>query len=174
VQPRDPLAQFEAYCFTRDQVKALHSDFEPKLVGATFARSACLEDLLETHKRASGIYFWVLRHDEREYRIYVGKTKSLSNRLLNYMSGFQPHSPNDYKLRVFAGLLAELEPTATLNLYFSQKDPKVDLTAADNDAIHLFDPLLNQLPPATVEAKRELQEAFEAYYRDAFVRRLSR
>lgn len=60
-----------------------------------------------------GIYFWVMRQGERVFRIYIGKTNSMSYRMQNYVGEFQPHSPNDYKLRIFRVFLAESTPGAT-------------------------------------------------------------
>ena len=42
-----------------------------------------------------------MRYRGAEYKIYIGKTKSFSYRILNYIGDFQAHSPNDYKLRIF-------------------------------------------------------------------------
>jgi hypothetical protein len=113
----------------------------------------------------------VLRHETKEYKLYIGQTNSLANRLLNYVSEFQAHSPNDYKLRIFAAFLAELAPQAVLDLYFAVKDVG-SLKKAEKDAIRKYDPLLNQLPPPNAEAKEKLKNAFEFYYRSAFERRL--
>ena len=149
----------------------MRSEFTPVLTNATLAKDEPLRRLLETHKNVSGIYFWVLRHEAKEYKLYIGKTKSLAKRLVDYVSKFQPHSPNDYKLRIFAAFLAELAPQAVLDLYFAVKDVG-SLKKAEKDAIRKYDPLLNQLPPPNAEAKEKLKNAFEFYYRSAFERRL--
>ncbi|WP_143104395.1 hypothetical protein [Nitrosospira multiformis] len=89
------------------------------------------------------------------------------------MSEFQAHSPNDYKLRVFATFLAELAPEAALDLYLSVTNVN-SLKDAERDAIKRYDPLLNKLPPPSAEAKDRLKSAFGLYYRSAFERRLGK
>lgn len=151
----------------------MRSEFKSLLPEATFTRNEPLTRLLETHRNVSGIYFWVLRDETKEYKLYIGQTNSLANRLLNYMSDFQAHSPNDYKLRIFAAFLAELAPEAALDLYFAETDVG-KLMAAEKDAIRRYDPLLNKLPPPSAEAKKKLKTAFEFYYRSAFELRLDK
>src|SRR5882762_2161660 len=167
----NPLARFDRFRFAEGDANAMRSEFSLLLTKATFIKDEALTRLLETHKKASGIYFWVLRHETNKYKLYIGQTNSLSNRLLNYVSEFQAHSPNDYKLRIFAAFLAELAPQAVLDLYFAVKDVG-SLKKAEKDAIRKYDPLLNQLPPPNAEAKEKLKNAFEFYYRSAFERRL--
>jgi hypothetical protein len=74
-------------------------------------------------------------------------------------------------MRVFAGFLSEIAPEAALDLYFSATD--VDcLKDAERHAIRKYDPLLNQLPPPSDEAKSRLKSAFDLYYRSSFELRL--
>jgi len=91
----------------------MRSEFKPVLANATLTRDESLTRLLETHKKVPGIYLWVLRHETKEYKLYIGQTNSLANRLLNYVNEFQAHLPNDYKLRIFAAFLAEHAPQRT-------------------------------------------------------------
>jgi hypothetical protein len=169
----NPLARFDRFRFAEGDADAMRSEFIPLLTKATFIKDEPLTRLLETHKKASGIYFWVLRHETNEYKLYIGQTNSLSNRLLNYVSEFQAHSPNDYKLRIFAAFLAEFAPEAALDLYFAVTDIG-RLRDAEKDAIRRYDPLLNRLPPPSAEAKEKLKSAFEFYYRSAFELRLNK
>ena len=167
----NPLARFDGFLLVGDEAGEMRSEFKPVLANATSTRDESLTRLLETHKKVPGIYLWVLRNETKEYKLYIGQTNSLANRLLNYVSEFQAHSPNDYKLRIFAAFLAELAPQAVLDLYFAVKDVG-SLKKAEKDAIRKYDPLLNQLPPPNAEAKEKLKNAFEFYYRSAFERRL--
>ena len=169
----NPLARFDRFLLTKDDADTMRSEFSPVLTSATLTRDEPLRRLLETHKKVSGIYLWVLRHEAKEYKIYIGKTNSLANRLVNYVSEFQPHSTNDYKLRVFSAFLAELAPEAALDLYFSVTGVG-NLEEAEKNAIRRYDPLLNQLPPPSAEAKERLKGAFEFYYRSAFELRLGK
>jgi hypothetical protein len=165
------LARFDRFVFDEGGADAMRSEFKPVLPRATFTKDQPLLRLLDTHRNVSGIYFWVLRYDTKEYRLYIGQTNSLANRLLNYVSEFQAHSPNDYKLRIFAAFLAELAPNAELDLYFVETEVG-KLREAEKDAIRRYDPLLNKLPPPSAEAKEKLRSAFEFYYRSAFELRL--
>lgn len=167
----NPLARFDRFLFAGGDADAMRSEFKAVLTNAALARDESLTRLLDTHKKVSGIYFWVLRHETSEYKLYIGQTNSLANRLLNYVSEFQAHSPNDYKLRIFAAFLAELAPEAALDLYFAVKDVG-SLRKAEKSAIRRYDPLLNQLPPPNADAREKLKNAFEFYYRSAFELRL--
>ena len=167
------LARFDRFLFVNGGADAMRTEFSPVLIGATLTKDEPLRRLLETHKRASGIYFWVLRHEAKEYKIYIGQTNSLANRLVNYVSEFQAHSTNDYKMRVFTAFLAEFSPDVALDLYFSVTDVG-SLKEAAKLAIRKYDPLLNQLPPPSAEAKERLRNAFEFYYRSSFELRLGK
>jgi len=121
-----------------------------------------------------------MRYEQAGYKIYIGQTNSLQNRILNYISEFQPHAPNDYKLRVFEAFMIELLPGATLDLNFrevdcrglEEREAKARLTAVEGEAIQKFDPLLNNLKRPTEEAREELKKAFGLYYRSAFESKL--
>lgn len=170
----NPLAQFERFILAGDSAAEMRTEFQPVLRNAAFSKdNDSLARVLASHRKMSGIYFWVLRHGTDEYKLYIGQTKSLANRLLNYVSEFQAHSPNDYKLRIFAAFLTELAPRAVLDLYFAVKEVG-DLKDAERIAIRQYRPLLNELPPPSIEAKQRLREAFEFYYRSAFQGRLDR
>jgi hypothetical protein len=122
-----------------------------------------------------GIYFWVMRYGDADdlFSIYVGKTKSLANRVKNYLSEFQPHSPNDFKLRIFQSYLSKAVPFASLDLLFAPC-PENELTLAEKEFIRKYKPLLNIQRGATDEARLGLQLAFEQFYHSAFENLLQR
>lgn len=165
------LSGFDPFLFAANEADAMRSEFRPLLSKATFTRDEPLVRLLETYKKVAGVYFWVLRHGTKEYKVYIGQTNSLANRLVNYVSEFQAHSPNDYKLRIFAEYLAELAPAAELDLYFAQTEV-AKLKDAEKNAIQKYEPLLNKLPPPSAEAREKLKSAFDFYYRSSFQQRL--
>lgn len=155
------------------QLASLRRQFDLLLPQADLSQPMQFERIIEHYKGASGIYFWVLRSNDADelFSIYIGKTRSLANRAQNYLSGFQPHSPNDFKLRIFQAFVSEAAPGAALDLLFSRRNVE-QLTASENDAIRLFNPILNKLQPATPDAKLNLQNVFAEYYRSAFERSL--
>ena len=120
-----------------------------------------------------GLYFFVLRIDAAWFKIYLGRTNALSRRMREYTSGFQPHSPNDFKLQAFQLYLAKALPNAKLDLLF-QRMPATDLKAAEAAAIALYRPLLNEPSRPTVEAHQALKEAFSLYVQSTFEQRLGR
>lgn len=144
--------------------------FKPIFNAATLRRDEEMDRVLLDYK-VPGVYFWLLKHENAYYRIYVGQTKSLSGRLRTYIGNFQSHAPNDFKLQVFVAFANELLPNATFDLYFFGTDG--DRQEAERKTIEKYSPLLNKLPQPTQEAKAELQEAFSLYYRGIFQRRLS-
>jgi hypothetical protein len=141
----------------------LRGGFEPVLTSASLRRDEHIEQALAKYKGVPGIYFWLMKYEGVSYKIYIGSTRSLSRRLLNYMSEFQAHSPNDYKPQVFLAFINELIPGATLDLYFRREAGS--LNDAETKAKHDYDPLLNDLPAPTSEAKEALKGAFSLYYR---------
>lgn len=160
------LTRFNRFLLTEADANAVRCEFTQVLTcNSTLPKDDAVLQLLNTHNGVAGIYFWVLRQEKVEYKLYLGKTNSLAKRLLNYLSEFQAHSPNDYKLRIFGAYLAELAPAAVLDLYFATKDSG-SLSEAERTAIGRYKPLLiNHLPRPNINAKKQLREAFEAYYR---------
>lgn len=167
----DLLRGFERFLLADPQAEAMRAKFAPVLTGTDLAKSELVNDVIATYKNVPGLYFWVMRHGGAQYKIYIGKTKSFSYRVLNYVNDFQAHSPNDYKLRIFHAFLSELLPEAALDLYFAPTDPE-SLTSAETAAVLEYVPLLNKLPPPSAAAKEELRKAFSLYYRSAFEQRL--
>lgn len=153
------------------QADTLRSDFTLLLAETNLSRCSKVDRIIAEYKQVPAIYFWVMRHGSQLFRIYIGKTNSMSYRVQNYVSEFQPHSPNDYKLRIFRAFLSEVAPGTTLDLYFSPKN-LADLTQAENLAVTAFDPLLNRRQRPSVEARAVLRDAFSVYYRSAFERLL--
>ncbi|SRR6266498_4905791 len=167
----ESLPGLQLFQFSSAEAESLRAEYQLVLKGTDFTYSQQLKEVLSKYKGAQGIYFWVMTHESLAYKIYVGKTKSLADRVLNYISEFQPHSPNDYKLRIFQTFIVTLMPSATLDLYFASQDPP-NLTHAENQAISKFGPFLNQLAAPTAEAKNELKKAFTLYYQATFERKL--
>lgn len=167
----NPLARFAAFVLTRAEGEAVRAQFVQILSDSALSKTESVAHAIKSYKKAAGIYFWVLRHEQTEYKIYIGKTNSLSYRLLNYISEFQPHSPNDYKLRIFHAFIRELVPGAALDLYFAEADIAV-VTQAETAAIGKYNPLLNKLPSPTSDALDGLKKAFALYYQSVFEQRL--
>lgn len=163
---------FSEFEFSNAHAASLRSEFTLLLSETDLSRCGRVDHVIADYKQSSGIYFWVMRHAERSFRIYIGKTKSMSHRMQNYVSEFQPHSPNDYKLRIFRRFISDAAPDATLDLYFSAR-PSHDLTEAENLAITTYDPLLNRRLRPSDKARQNLQSAFSAYYCSAFGQLLS-
>jgi hypothetical protein len=160
---------FSQFMMSEAQISALKKDFVLAVPEVNLSRPEQVERIITHRKKVPGIYFWVMRHGENDdlFRIYLGKTNSLSYRVQNYVSGFQPHAPNDFKLRIFQSFLSELAPSAALDLLFSEKSVE-QLTQAEAEAIKFYDPLLNRRQPATADARLALQNAFSLFYRSAF------
>jgi hypothetical protein len=167
----NPLAPFGPFLLSSSEAEAMRAEFAPVLTGTALKKTEQVKHVIATRKKVAGIYFWILRHESTEYKIYLGKTNSLSYRLLNYICEFQPHSPNDFKLRIFHAFLVDLVPDAALDLYFATVKIEA-LTHSENAAISKYNPLLNNLPSPSPEAKEGLKRAFAAYYRSSFEQRL--
>lgn len=162
------LSKFE---ISRAQADSLRNDFTLLMPETDLSRCSRVDRIIAEYKQVPGIYFWVMRRGERQYRIYIGRTNSMSYRMQNYVSEFQPHSPNDYKLRIFRTFLTESVPDAMLDLYFSPQN-LAELTQAENLAVATYDPLLNRRQQPSAETRAILRDAFSVYYRSAFERLL--
>jgi hypothetical protein len=161
---------FAQFRMSEGQYASFKGDFPKVFLQVDLAQpdSEPIKRIIANYK-VPGIYFWVMRHGEAAdlYPIYIGKAKSLSYRVQNYVSKFQPHSPNDYKLLIFQEFLAEVAPAAALDLLFAPKSAD-QLTQAENEAIRVYTPLLNKRLPASPDARLGLQGAFKEFYRSAF------
>jgi hypothetical protein len=161
---------FAQFKMSEEQGSRFREDFPKVFPQVDLSRpdSATIQRIISNYNEP-GIYFWVMRHGEEAdlYPLYIGKAKSLSYRVKNYVSKFQPHSPNDYKLLIFHEYLKEAAPDAALDLLFAPTTAD-QLTRAEGEAIRLYTPLLNRRLPASAEARLGLQAAFKAFYRSAF------
>lgn len=162
---------FDAFELSQPQADVLVNEYRLLVEGTRVAQCASMIELSCRRDRESGIYVWIMTDAGRNYRIYVGKTVSIALRAANYIGDFQPHSPNDYKLRIFAEFMQDILPQATLDLWFKAV-PSADLTRCEKEAIRTFSPLLNgRLKPSNA-ARVTLERAFSDYYRSGFARAL--
>lgn len=155
------------YQLNDDHRAELEKRFRQISASTTLLQQSSLDSLAAVAPPDSGIYVWILELDDIRYRIYVGRTKSLRRRVTEYQNAFQPHSPNDYKLRVFESFVAENSSSYRLILYFCQMPENV-LIEEERLAIRLFDPLLNRRLDSTPESKEGLRLAFADFYKSSF------
>ena len=118
-----------------------------------------------------GLYLFTLDADGARFKIYLGRTNSLSRRMREYTCTFQPHSPNDFKLQALQKYLADLLPEATLDLHF-QRLSACDLKDAEAKAVKRYSPLMNRRSQASREATQTLQDAFSSYVRSTLEQRM--
>jgi hypothetical protein len=164
-------AEFDLFLIRDAKAERFGKQFTPLMTGVTLIRDDALEQVLRRYQNAAGIYFWIMAVESAKYAIYIGQANPLSRRLRNYISDFQPHSPNDYKLQIFRAFTSELSPPGTLDLYFMPTDAGA-LTATETAAKRFYLPLLNDLPQPAEEARQKLREAFAEYYRSAILKKL--
>lgn len=163
----DLITGFDRFQFDESQYTAMCAEFSPLIIGTDLSRCERIEQIISGHKKVAAIYFWTMRLNDKEFKIYIGKTNSISLRAQNYTGEFQPHSPNDFKLRIFRSFISEVAPTATLNFYVS-KITAHDLTNAEKLAIAKYNPFLNKRQHPSPEAKALLRDAFSLFYRSSF------
>ena len=119
----------------------------------------------------TGVYFWILELEGKQYKVYIGRTKSLIRRLSDYTSTFQIHSPNDYKLRFFQEFIYENYKNANFSLFF-RKCSKNDYTEIETSEIQRYKPLINLRAQVSVEEKNKIKKAFRSYYESVFISKL--
>jgi hypothetical protein len=162
----------ERFVLANHRAERFHREFTIVLTGTNLMRDESLERVLDQYRKIAGIYFWVMAHEERKYSIYIGMAGCLSRRLMNYISDFQAHSPNDYKLQIFHAFMSEFAPSATLDLYFAPMSSD-RIGNAETESVSFYDPLLNHLPAPSAHARQALKDAFAEYYRSAITNRLN-
>lgn len=123
----------------------------------------------------SGIYFWVMRWNESDYAIYIGKSIDIVGRLSNYTGKFQPFSPNNFKIVYFHKFMLREFPGASLNFYYrAYALDKKALHDPENIMIKNFkEPLINRLE-SSYDSKDAIQTAFRQLYDAGFESALSR
>lgn len=158
--------------FTHEHAQRLEQRYNRVLGDSQLWNTAQLRQAESTFGGVPGIYFWVLVHNGKLHRIYVGKATSLGRRIHDYARHFQPHSTNDFKLQIFHRFIKGELSGSELELYF-QPRANVELKEAEREEISFFSPLLNSRMQAGAEARAALQEAFVQYYQSGFVAALS-
>ena len=134
--------------------------------------SKIIESLMIDDCNVTGVYFWILRIEDAQYKIYAGKTKSLKRRLSDYFNKFQIHSPNDYKLKFFQSFIFSHLPNADFDLYFKQCNLS-DYTEYETQTVNQFKPLINERAQVTDEAKDKMKQAFAEYYESVCIAKIS-
>lgn len=120
-----------------------------------------------TELAVPGIYFWTVVIASATYNIYIGKTSSLKRRMNDYAKEFQPHSPNDFKLRIFQQAIFEHAPDAVFQLRFRPASLG-DCTRLETETVRNFLPLLNERSVPSAETREAFRNAFEEFYRSGF------
>jgi len=176
----DSRQVFSHFALDSSEASAVQREFERVLPSLdlsqrakVLSQSAEVKKALVKYKGRPGIYFWILKDGGVEYKVYIGQTQSLSARLKNYISEFQPHSPNDYKLRVFYDFALRLLPNATLDLYFSEKS-KDCLGNEEKSAMEKYRPFFYKLPRPDSSEKDKLKRAFSMCCQSIFEQNLNR
>lgn len=164
------LLNLERFLFSTSESQQLRQGF--RLIASNVSLADVPVELRRTVPAESGCYFWTLRLGGGEYRIYLGRTRSLRRRLLDYTNDIQIHSPNDFKLRFFQELILETEPEAQFDLYFIAVSEET-FKKAETDLVRQFRPLINFLRPPTTEDRDTISAGFRSYYRAAFMDRCS-
>jgi len=138
---------------------------------SAFTKSVAVDVAIEAVRRADGIpnapgcYFWIADTIAGRIKVYIGETRSIRTRLLNYATDFQPRSPDDYKMRIFWDWMLERMPDASFHLYFVEiPGERVNRLKREADLNRKFVPLLYRLPRSELAETTAFREAFRHYY----------
>lgn len=66
----------KAFALSPEQVQMLEAGFTHVPGSTDLSRCEHVKLLLDGHRRALGIYLWVMRQNDLRYRVYAGKTRS--------------------------------------------------------------------------------------------------
>jgi hypothetical protein len=166
---RSSLPSLLTFQLSQSENELLQQQFECFLPDANLVTrsKSDIERSLTSAADIPGVYFWLMRDGSNYYKIYVGKTKSLKRRVSDYLKGFQPHSPNDYKIRIFQEVVLNHIPTAGFILYFARASVET-YTQLETEMVQRYAPLLNRRARLCGDAREVFQKAFEVYYRQGF------
>ena len=167
------LSGLSKYQLLTDQEAVFHRDFQLALPDVRLKELATewIASKLNHLKNLFGVYFWIMVLNDRLYKIYVGKTKSLPQRLTEYRNKFQLHSPNDYKMQFFQDFIIKREPRARFDLYFCPASRET-YTEKETEYVRDYGPLINEKSPGSSLAKRNVKQAFWEYYDGIFESKL--
>jgi hypothetical protein len=88
------LPNLSRFGFSQAESSALRREF------SLAASAVALHDVDPAIRKrvpaVSGCYFWTMRGGDTEFKIYIGRTRSLRTRLRDYTNSIQIHAPNDY------------------------------------------------------------------------------
>ena len=164
------LRNLNRFQFLSSEAEKLRKDFI--LIHKDVRLHSVSADLRSTAPTDSGCYFWTMRHDDAEYKIYIGRTRSLRKRLTDYANEIQIHAPNDYKLRFFQEFIHEVEAGAAFDLYF-QAVGEDEFKRRELDFVKRYQPFVNFLRRPTADDRARIRDGLRAYYREAFAHRLA-
>ena len=122
---------------------------------------------------SSGCYFWLMGYDSRRFKIYIGKARSIRKRITDYAKGFQPHSPNDYKLRLFQEGMNRDLASATLELYYVEVAGEKQRGEAETKFKCRFRPRINYLPKPLPQEREAIRNAYRDYYQSCIARHIA-
>jgi hypothetical protein len=138
-----------------------------------------------------GLYFWVFLISGQEYKLYVGmagtrKTtevnkNGIEGRLHEYLSAFQPSSPNDYKIHFFNEYFSEFQPKPTYRIYFSlyedhypeQEFERLKLIQWEDEVRYTIKPIFDNKNFFNDDNKKEIEKGYQKAYADFFDRKIS-
>jgi len=151
----------EEFLLTREEKIAMQGPFSRCLESVDIS---CIskETILELDD-FSGCYFWTMLADKKEYKIYIGRTRSIRNRVKDYSKGFQLHSPNDYKIQFFQEFINDNFCNVCLDLYF-MKLPIKETSEREAKLIRTYKPLINDRMQTSIEDKNAVKDAHRQYY----------
>lgn len=169
---------FDPYRFTQQekqkfdkQFLAIASDIRLASLSKKEASTIVSNALGSDSKNQVGVYFWVLHTNRGLFKIYVGKTRSMNRRLSDYVAGFQVHSPNDYKMRLFQAFVFSHISDARFGLFF-QRCSLEQYTNCETDALDVYRPLVNERVKADGKARAKVEQGFRDYYDSVFAAKL--
>jgi len=160
------LRRFELTAFERQE---LTRDFT--LAASDVSLNEVSPDVRKAVPTVSGCYFWTMRRENVEYKIYIGRTRSLRTRLKDYANAIQIHAPNDYKLRFFQEFIHQMDSEAAFDLYVMAV-AESEFKAKETALVRQFQPFVNFLRAPTAEDRARIQDGFRLYYEEAFRHRL--
>lgn len=162
-----PVRKLSSYRIREDEAKRLDHEFPTVCQNANLLEPGGGIDLIMKSQefKVSGIYFWTMTDNSGEYKVYIGKSKSLHKRITDYSREFQPHSVNDYKLIVFQQAVTSTYSGFTFNIRFCPASLN-EIASREKLAINSYRPLLNERGSASPEAKKAFLDAFVRLYSD--------
>ena len=145
-----------------------HGEFEPVLGEIQFPKNKALDTRVRKLPECSCVYLWLLVAQDKKFVVYLGKAKNLRSRTKDYVRGFQPYAPNDFKVQLFDWYVStKLRLTEHSYELLWHRYGEDELSSQETTWIRRLRPVLNE---KAIRQQPDEQERIAGIYRKHYAK----